>query len=345
MPGWIDRLLGRESKSGVPRALYELARNTAVNRIVRDVQGLVRTGYERNAIVHRCVRLIAEAAASRTLASPGPAAQLLAGPNPDQSGPEFWESFYGHLILAGNAYVELSTLEGRPREMYVLRPDRVRAVPGVRGWPQLYEYRAGEHKRVFERDPVTQRSALFHMRLFSPADDAYGYSPLQAAAAALDLHNAGGRWAKSLLDNAARPSGALVVDNADGRLSVEQYERLKSELGETHSGPENAGRPMLLEGGLDWKPMSLTPADMDFVQARREAAREIALALGVPPLLLGLPGDNTYANYVEANQAFWSQTIDPLVDKTAAALTVWLRPWLGRATQVTAAHRGGGDDG
>ena len=51
--------------------------------------------------------------------------------------------------------------------------------------------------------------------------------------------------------------------------------------------------------------MALSPKDMDFIEAKHAAAREIALAFGVPPMLLGIPGDNTYANYQEANRAFW----------------------------------------
>ena len=107
-------------------------------------------------------------------------------------------------------------------------------------------------------------------------------------------------------DNSARPSGALIYKNTEGmdRLSDEQFERLKSELEGQHSGPAHAGRPMVLEGGLDWKAMSLSPTDMDFIAARREAAREIALAFGVQPMLLGIPGDNTYANYKEAIKPF-----------------------------------------
>ena len=76
---------------------------------------------------------------------------------------------------------------------------------------------------------------------------------------------------------------------------------------------------MLLEGGLDWKPLSLSPKDMDFIEAKHAAAREIALAFGVPPLLLGMPGDNTYRNYAEANRAFWRQTVLPLVARTRKA--------------------------
>src|SRR6185437_8148260 len=85
-------------------------------------------------------------------------------------------------------------------------------------------------------------------------------------------------------------------------------------------------RPLLLEGGLDWKPLSLTPKDMDFIEAKNVAAREIALAIGVPPMLLGIPGDNTYSNYQEAQRAFWRQTVLPLVNRTARALSSWLSP-------------------
>uniref|UniRef100_A0A0N5A0L6 Phage portal protein n=2 Tax=cellular organisms TaxID=131567 RepID=A0A0N5A0L6_PARTI len=108
------------------------------------------------------------------------------------------------------------------------------------------------------------------------------------------------------------------------RLTADQFEALKAELGEAHAGARNAGRPLLLEGGLDWKPMSLTPHDMDFIAGKHAAAREIALAFGVPPQLLGIPGDATYANYREANAAFWRGTVIPLVRKAAGAMTGWL---------------------
>jgi hypothetical protein len=92
---------------------------------------------------------------------------------------------------------------------------------------------------------------------------------------------------QGVLDNAARPSGALVYAAKSGNLTGEQFARLKSELELGFQGARNAGRPLLLEGGLDWKPLSLSPKDMDFIEAKNAAAREIALALGVPPMLLG----------------------------------------------------------
>jgi HK97 family phage portal protein len=142
------------------------------------------------------------------------------------------------------------------------------------------------------------------------------------------IHNAAARWNKALLDNAARPSGALVHDPGDGSvLAADQFQRLKGELEAGFSGAANAGRPMLLEGGIKWQAMSMTPADMDFVGLKAAAAREIALAFGVPAMLLGLPEDNAYANYREANRALWRLAILPLAEKILGGLAQGLSGW------------------
>ncbi len=297
----------------------------------RDYASLAAEGFARNPVVYRCVRMVAEAAASTPLAvfqdgvrtDDHPLARLLAKPNPEQSGPEWLEALYGALQTAGNAYAE-AVGDEVPTELWTLRPDRVKVVPGRAGWPDAYEYSVdGRSVRIGRQAdgwmPVMQ------LKLFNPTDDHYGFSPLEAAATSIDVHNASASWNKGLLDNAARPSGALVYGARDGeRLTGEQFELLKSQIDQAHSGPLNAGRPMILEGGLDWKPMSWTPADMDFIAGKHAAAREIALAFGVAPQLLGIPGDATYANYREANAAFWRGTVAPLVRKTANALTGWL---------------------
>jgi HK97 family phage portal protein len=299
----------------------------------RDPVSLTRAGYAGNVIGFRCVRLIAEsAAATPMLAREGgapladhPALRLLARPNAAQDGGAFFESLYGHLQLSGNAYVEVEPGKGgAPVALHALRPDRMRVIPGRDGWPAAYEYRVGAKIRRF--DATAEPQPLLHLRAFHPLDDHYGMSPLEAAAASVDIHNAASRWTKALLDNAARPSGAVVYGGGDGRgrLTEDQYKRLVAELESRHQGAANAGRPMLLEGGLDWKPMGFSPSEMEFLETKNAAAREIALALGVPPLLLGLPGDATYANYAEANRAFYRQTVAPLTRRIGAALTGWL---------------------
>ena len=299
----------------------------------RDYAALAREGYARNPVVHRAVRMIAEAAASvpfvlydgeRELDA-HPVLERLIAPNPIMSGATFLEELYGHLMVAGNAYIEGVSVDGVLRELHPLRPDRVKIVPGRDGWPEAFDYTVAGRTVRLSAERHGAAASVLHLKIFHPLNDHYGFAPLEAAQVSLDLHNAAGAWNKALLDNAARPSGALVYGGPDvGNLSDEQFERLKKELEEGYQGPRNAGRPLLLEGGLDWKPMGISPRDMDFIAAKNQAAREIALAFGVPPMLLAIPGDNTYSNYQEANRAFWRQTVLPLAARVGEALARWL---------------------
>lgn len=335
MKGLLQRLArfaapeGKASRAGAAIAFYHGGRPAWTPR---DYAALAREGYQKNAVVHRAVRLVAEAAASLPLSLVEGGREirehallsLIRRPNPREEGGRFLESVYGHLMVSGNAYLEAALIDGAPRELHALRPDRMRVVPGSDGWPAAFEYRVGAHTVRFD-NAVEGVPPILHLSLFHPTDDHYGLSPMEAAAAALDVHNAASAWNKGLLDNAARPSGALVF-SGDANVSDAQFSKLKAELEDAYQGARNAGRPMLLEGGLDWKPLGLSPTEMDFVAAKAAAAREIALAFGVPPLLLGLPGDATHANYAEANRAFYRQTVIPLAKRTAQALALWLSP-------------------
>jgi HK97 family phage portal protein len=225
-------------------------------------------------------------------------------------------------------------LDGLPRELHALRPDRMRVVPGASGWPEAFDYAVGGRSMRFQAGGEGA-SPILHLMHHHPADDHYGLSGMEAAATAIDIHNEASRWNKALLDNAARPSGALVYAADGANMTDDQYARLKDELESGFQGAANAGRPLLLEGGLDWKPLSLSPKDMDFIELKNMAAREIALALGVPPLLLGLPGDSTYANHAEASRAFWRQSIVPLVKRTSASLAGFLGQHFGVGLTLT----------
>ena len=312
----------------------------AVSRAVwgaRDAVTLTRSGFTGNPVGFRAVKLIAEAAAALPLVlqdatrryDTHPVLELEARPNAAQGRAELLEALFGQLLLTGNGYVEAVGGAEVPLELHVLRSDRMTLVPGADGWPVAYEYTVGGRKHRFALGEGP--SPVCHVKNFHPQDDHYGLSPMQAAAGAVDVHNAASRWSKALLDNAARPSGAIVYKGADGQgqLSADQYDRLLSEMESQHQGARNAGRPMLLEGGLDWKPMGFSPSDMEFLKTKEGAAREIAIAFGVPPMLLGIPGDATYANYQEANRAFYRLTVLPLATRVAGALAHWLGDFSG----------------
>ncbi|MCC6304191.1 MAG: phage portal protein [Rhodobacteraceae bacterium] len=309
----------------------------------RDAVSLTRNGYLGNPVAFRAVRVIAEAAAALPLVlqdaarryEEHPLLALLARPNPGQGRAELFEALYGQLLLTGNAYLEAVAGSTRlPGEIHVLRSDRMSLVPGADGWPVAYDYTVGARTHRF--DVTGPAPVVCHLRAFHPQDDHYGFSPLQAAATAIDVHNAASRWSKALLDNAARPSGAIVYRGVDGTggLTAEQYDRLVEEMEAHHQGARNAGRPMLLEGGLDWKPMGFSPSDMEFQKTKEAAAREIAIAFGVPPMLIGIPGEATYANYQEAHRAFYRLTVVPLAARVVAAMAEWLGRFGGEAVEL-----------
>ena len=127
-------------------------------------------------------------------------------------------------------------------------------VPGRILTPALLETVATQlllHGNAFVRvvQDALGRPGVIHLKAAHPLDDHYGLGCLGAAAAAVELHNLAARWHRSLLVNAARPSGALVYDPPDGAaLSADQFARLKEELAAQFSGAANAGRPLLLDG-------------------------------------------------------------------------------------------------
>ncbi|WP_142084618.1 phage portal protein [Roseinatronobacter monicus] len=299
----------------------------------RDDVSLTRAGFLGNPVGFRAVRLISEAASALPLIlqdcarryETHPVLELISRPNTAQGRAELFEALYAQLLLSGNAYLEAVTDEaGAVRELHVLRSDRMRVVLGSDGWPVAYDYTVGTAKHRFHMREGA--APICHIRSFHPQDDHYGLSPLEAARRAVDVHNAASHWSKALLDNAARPSGAIVYRGAEGQgsMSTEQFERLQSEMEAHHTGARNAGRPMLLEGGLDWKPMGFSPSDMEFQKTKEAAAREIATAFGIPPMLLGIPGDATYANYQEANRGFYRLTVLPMAMRVTASVAHWL---------------------
>lgn len=306
----------------------------------RDYRAFAKEAYQMNVIAYSAINRIATAVSSiewqvrlpsGDITDNHPYLDLIKRPNPAQSGIEWWKTRVSYLLLSGNLYDErVDNARAVPQELWPLRPDRTRVKEGQAGLPQAYIYTHGSNKVVFDVDQITGEGPIRHTKLFNPLDDWYGMSPVEAAVYAVDQHNESMTWVQALLQNSARPSGALVMDK-EVSLSDEEFNRLKAEVEEKHSGAANTGRPMLLEGGLDWKAMGLSPEDMSILRTKDSAARDISLTFGVPPLLLNIPGDNTYANYREARLGFYEDTILPFVDYQATELNDWLSSSFGGA--------------
>lgn len=255
-----------------------------------------------------------------------PLQKLMRKPNPSQGGAKFFENYIGYLLIAGNAYIERvgpgsgdQRANYPPRELYLLRPDRVRVVPGdAMQLVSRYEYRAGGQKS----DIIAP--LVMHSKLFAPTDDWYGLSPLQVLAKSVDTDNIAVAWNFSLIKNGGRPSGALAIN---GNLNDVQYLRLRQMVTD-QAGADNSGKPMILEGGMQWLEMGLNPKDMDWLESRKIGKQDMAMVYGVPAEMIGINAA-TYENRREARRAFYTETVIPAADSLRDDLSSWLLPLYG----------------
>ena len=302
--------------------------------MTRRYKSFAEEGFTKNVIAYQAIKKISDTAASVPLIlmrgddeiTDSALLRLLDRPNPAQSGSDLIRATVGYYCISGNAYLERTMVGNQPRELYTLRPDRMKVYPGPMSWPREFEYSAGRDSIKWSVDQSSGRADILHLKTFHPLDDWYGLSPLEAGAYAVDQHNGAMAWMQALLQNGASPSGAMTLPT---ELSDDAFNRLSAQIDEQYSGASNAGRPMLLEGGMAWEAMGFSPDQMTAIETRFAAARDVSLALGVPPLLLGIPGDSTYNNYREARLALYEETVLPLLDNFLDALNNWLVPAFG----------------
>jgi hypothetical protein len=177
-------------------------------RAKADYATLTKEGFTENSVVFACIKEISGAAAgvdwllfermpdgTRKKILAHPLLDLIARPNPVQGKFEFIEAAIGYLYVSGNAYLEMvgpapatsnhPGIQPPPKEIYALRPDRMKVVPHPVNLVAGYEYSvSGQTVRM-------TRERILHLKLFHPLDDWYGLSPIQVAALAIDKLNAG----------------------------------------------------------------------------------------------------------------------------------------------------------
>ncbi|OJW50563.1 MAG: phage portal protein [Alphaproteobacteria bacterium 41-28] len=340
MRHWINQFLRRrETKASATAPLFVTDRMRHPLWTPRQYDTLAEEGYQKNIVVYRCVSLIARGVASvpwrlykeETRLETHPLLSLLQKPNPQQGLPRFMEALTAYLLLAGNVYVEAVIPEDEPLELYLLRPDRMKIIPGTAAVPEAFEYTLQGRAVRIPVDPFNGHSRVLHIKTFNPLHDWYGMSPIEAAAHAIDQHNAVASHNLSLLQNGGRPSGAIQFrPTKEGNiLSEQQRQNLRQELLSAVEGANNSGRILIVEGDFEWKEMGLSPKDLDFIEGKYLSAREIAQVYGVPPMLIGVPGDATFSNYKEARYHLWEDTILPHLEMIKGELNQWLTPLFG----------------
>lgn len=289
----------------------------------RSYTSQVRDGLSMNPYVYRCADLRATAVASldpviydkNDEAIPNhPLMQVLMAPNPLMSWRDLVYTTQIDFSISGNTFiVPLLTILG-VGELWPVSPGSVSAVETGHIFDPVSEWQVSTAGGVIDVEP----SRMIHMHTATDIDGVWGISPLEAAGLSIEQQSMARRWNVSLMANGAKPS---IVVQDPRRMTSMMFEEFKARLSAGHAGPEKAGSVMVLDDGKTIATAGFNARDMDYSQGVTTSAREIAIAMGVPPELVGDSANKTYSNAQEANKEFAAHTVKPQADLFYSTLT------------------------
>lgn len=195
-------------------------------------------------------------------------------PNADQTAVDFWEGAYASLELKGNAVAAIERSADGKR-VVALTPVAWDTLSVGRDRDGALEYRWA--------DQVRRQEDVLHIRGFGGAPEG-GLSTLAFARHAFGLATAIDRAAGTMFANGVRPSGLLKFDKW---LTEEQADVAQRRMQEQFVGAMNAGKPMVLEGGVAWQQLTINPEDAQMLQSRGFSVEECCRFFGVPPFMIG----------------------------------------------------------
>lgn len=298
-----------------------------------QVTGVVYTGQNvtvdaamQLSTVWACVRLISETVATlplmlyrtdsndaRTVAADDPLYGLIhSTPNADNTAVEFWEGMVLSLCLWGNAYARKDLLGGRLVSLTPLQADSMVVARGSSGALE-YRYTDSKGRKTYREDQI------LHVRGFGGSGD-MGLSPVSFARQSIGAAMSTDQLTGSMFANGARPSGILTVEN-NGVLTPEQRQQFQENIVAPFIGSEKAGGIMVLEAGVKFQPVTMTPEDSQFLQTREFQVEEICRWYRVPPFMVGHTQKSTS----------WGTGLE---QQLIAFLTFSLKPYLTRIEQA-----------
>jgi HK97 family phage portal protein len=218
------------------------------------------------------------------VADPGhPLVRLLEEVNPLQTRYSLWEGTVMFLELTGNAYWYVAENGlGVPAELWLIPSQHMRVIPDERDFIRGYVCRGEGVEQTFSRHEI------IHLRYSNPRSQYYGRGPLQAAAASVDAFEKIKQAESAAFEHGLMTQLALETDQ---NLALPTLERIRTQIQQKFAGVKNAGRPIVLEGGLHAKPISIPPREMAFLQSARLTRDEILGIFGVPAAIMGLSED------------------------------------------------------
>jgi HK97 family phage portal protein len=303
-----------------------------------NTEKAIKEGFKHSTWVYSCVNLRATSAASvpwivqqksaegwEKVDDPSnPLVRLVNRPNPDMSWQQMIEYAVQHLDLSGNAFWSKVRAGEQVRELWVLPPQHVRAVPGMIRLVDRYEYHLGLARRNI--DPTD----IIHFKYNDPNNLYFGASPLLSAAQAVDIDNEAERFQKVSLQNRGLSDLAVKVPL---EATEEQVQQMRDAFNREHSGPRNARKALVTSAEITQ--LGTTAAELDFTESRKFIRDEICSAFGVPPPMVGSYENATLANIETARKIFWRDTMITLLQKIESFLNMQLAYEYGPQYRIT----------
>ena len=290
----------------------------------------VTKGYKGLVWVYRCINAYGDAIGSvpwkayrlvdgQEVPAPGhPLEKLINNPNKFTTRQEFMSAFCNYLFLHGNVYLEIVFVQGKPYQLFQIRPDFVAPRPDPIHYIKDYEVKIGNKPPIY-----FEPKECIHFKLIDPLNEYVGMSPLTAASRTVELEDSAIQWNLNLFANNAVPGGVLEVPAQV--LDNQEKQEILASLEDNYTG-DGSHRPLVLWGGMKWTQMSLSQTDTDFVVQRRLSKYEICGVFGVPPSMIGANEDLKYANHASSRLSFWEDRVSCLLEWIQTKLNNALGP-------------------
>lgn len=280
-----------------------------------------RTAMQMTA-VYSCVRILSEAVAglplhlyrydesgSKVKATDHGLYYLLHDePNKEMTSFVFRETLMTHLLLWGNAYAQIIRNGlGEIIALYPLLPSRMR-VGRDKNKDLFYEYTPTSNEASLESETVRLTPAdVLHIPGLG-FDGLVGYSPIQMAKNAIGMAIACEEYGASFFANGAAPGGVLEHPGV-----IKDPERVRASWSKLFGGPSNANKIAVLEEGMKYTPISISPEQAQFLETRKFQINEIARIFRIPPHMIGDLEKSSFSNIEQQSLEFVKYTLDPWV--------------------------------
>jgi HK97 family phage portal protein len=229
-----------------------------------------------------------------------------------------------YLDLTGEAPWYLQFENGKPVNIFLLRPDRITPLPPKEDGQIIggYTYKVFDEKGGY-KEIILEPIEVIFLKYPDPDKALRGKGSLQAVMRAYDIDETSERYNLKFFQNSASPN---AIFSTDKKLGKEKLNKLRKDLSKKYDGWENAHKTVILEGGLKYDKMALTQKEMDFIESMKFTRDKILAIFRVPKTVLGIVEDVNRSNAEASDYVFASRTIKPKMQMLIEQLNEFLVP-------------------